>query len=135
MVQQDDEGHNYFLVAILQNSRWFRELKVADQRSAAALAILNAFLKRGKAVIKAKKAQKLTGSDLVTLLHGARVSDLERIVIPRHPPVFGGDLEQTWKTWTNVMFSGAAPEEIRSLRALQAEYQPKLVEALAKINI
>jgi hypothetical protein len=134
MVQQEEDGHNYFLVAIVQHSKWFRTVKAPDERSAAALKIVEAFVKRGKAAIKASKEQKLTGLELLTLLQGERAPGAEKIVIRNHPPVFGGELEETWRVWTAILFTNAAAEEVRSFRAFQVEYEPKLAEALAKVN-
>jgi hypothetical protein len=134
MVQQDAEGHNYFLVAIVQHSKWLRSLKAPDERAAAALRIVDEFVKSGKAAIKASKEQKLTGLELLTLLQGARATGGEKIVIRNHPPVFGGELEETWKVWTAILFTNAAAEEVRAFRAFQVEYEPKLAEVLAKVN-
>lgn len=135
MVQQVSEEHNYFLVAIIQRARWFKTIKVTDDESTNALKIIETFLERGKAAIKAKGEQKMTGLELLTLIQESRPSDLDQIVIKKHPPVFGGELETAWKTWTNMMFSGCSVDEIRSFQAFQVEYGPTLDEAFAKVNL
>jgi hypothetical protein len=135
MIQQDGDRRNYFLVAIIQHSHWFGTIRGRGDRAVAALKIVQKFIKKGKAKIKATNEHKLTGLELLTIVQTVRNGNVGRIVISKHPPVFGGELEQTWKAWTNVLFAGCAGDEMRSFAAFEAEYSAKLVEALTKINI
>jgi hypothetical protein len=134
VVQQADNADNGFVLVLVQRSTWLKKLKLPDQRSTKALAILKAFLKSATKAMKATKRTQFMSWELPGILRNVRVPEGERHTFAKSPHSFGGEMEETWTEWTSILFVRSFKDEMQELRAFQNEHEPTLLAALAKVG-
>jgi hypothetical protein len=105
VVQVGDEA-NGILIALRKKAKFVRRL-TREQVNSDALEIVQQNLKKKK--------------------EGVQV-----VEFPRHPHVFGGELEEAWKEWSTTLFARAFQAEIEVMQPFQKELESLLAARRAK---
>ena len=122
IVQKRENNDNNFRVVITQKAALFKQMK-KDSNNEKALNIINKFASTAKKELKKKDKTKIDIDSVKSILSTINIEQLypEIYKFPKHPHIYGGEMENTWNGWADLTFEKAFSEEIERMGSMIRE--------------